>query len=164
MTSSSFDINECCFYPQRQIQKSSQSALISILDAGNTPVFQIASSSDGVLVSGTTLSFNLPHDVPLQRGDVYKIRVDEGAVRSAGDCEAAPSAAEWDFIFESFCDGDYRPLAVVLEDSVPAIGAEMKGNVVSVTYNKKVRSFENCSRNRLDTVSNTIRNQFGTRA
>ncbi|XP_071791435.1 uncharacterized protein [Asterias amurensis] len=122
-----------------QIHKSSQSVLISIMDASNTPVFQIASSSDGVLVSGTTLSFNLPHDVPLQRGDMYTIRVDEGAVRSAGDCEAAPSAAEWDFIFESFCDGDYRPLAVVLEDSVPAIGAEMKGNVVSVTYNKKIQ-------------------------
>ncbi|XP_038073606.1 uncharacterized protein LOC119741782 [Patiria miniata] len=123
----------------REIRKSPRHAFISILDASNNPIYQIDSSSSEITVSGKTMSFSLPYDLPLQRGVAYKVRVDEGAVKSAMDCEAAPQGDEWMFVFESFCDGDNSPLVVSPVDSVPAPGTEMFGNVVSVTYNKKIQ-------------------------
>ncbi|XP_022103149.1 uncharacterized protein LOC110985951 [Acanthaster planci] len=123
----------------REIRKASRSTFISILEASNNPLYQVDSSSSDVTVSGQTLSFTLPYDLPLQRGTAYKVRVDEGVAKSAVDCEAAPLGDEWMFVFESFCDGDNTPLVVSPAESVPAPGAEMFGNVVSVTYNKEIQ-------------------------
>ena len=130
-----------CLYLVMQITRSDDSAYVTIFDALDFPILQVDTSTSDVSVDGNTLSFVLSVDLPLQFGGGYKIRVDEGAVRSAQECDLIlPPAAEWEFGFVTFCaDGlDYKPLSVMPTESSPYPGENFAGRVMQIGYNKQV--------------------------
>lgn len=124
-----------------QIQQPEDTAYITLYDEFNTAFHQVDTSTSEVSVDGNTLSFSLSTGLPFQFGGGYKIRVDEGAVRSAQDCDlVAPPMAEWEFGFLTFCDfeGEYEPLDVVPMESTPQPGESLTGRVMTISYNKEV--------------------------
>lgn len=124
-----------------QIQKPADTAYITLYDEFDIPFLQVDASTSEVSVNGNTLSFSLSTSLPFQFGGGYKIRVDEGAVMSAQDCDLiAPPMTEWEFGFITFCDfdGEYEPLDVLPMESTPAPGESLSGRVVTISYNKEV--------------------------
>ena len=81
-----------------QIQKATSSAYVTILNSDETDLYRVDTSSPDVTVDGSSMLFSLPVAAAIFYGADYRIQVDEGAVKSAQECDLAqPAGEDWGF-------------------------------------------------------------------